>query len=90
MSWTDLAAADAVALADDGRLDGISPPLTAPEAFTLADLAAIAAELAGREVRRVTPADAEWRDAAVAPTLGRLLGRPPPTLRDVLRARLAG
>ena len=69
VSWTtraDLAAADAIVLAEDGRLDGVSPPLTAPEAFTLADLAAMASELNGREVKRVVVSDAEWRDAKVA------------------------
>jgi len=50
VSWTtraDLAEADAILLAEEGRLDGITPPLTAPEAFTMADLAAIASELTG-------------------------------------------
>lgn len=38
VSWTthtDLAEAAAIILADEGRLDGITPPLTAPEALTL-------------------------------------------------------
>ena len=69
VSWTpraDLAEADAVVLADEGRLDGVSPPLTAPEALTLADIAAIASELTGREIKRTVVADEEWRDAKVA------------------------
>ena len=69
VSWTaraDLAEADAIVLADEGRLDGVSPPLTAPEAFTMADLAAITSELTGREVKRVVVSDEEWRDAKVA------------------------
>lgn len=69
VSWTardDLAEADAVLLAEEGRLDGVTPPLTAPEAFTMADLAAIASELTGREIKRVTVSDDEWRDAKVA------------------------
>lgn len=69
VSWTaraDLAEADAVVLAEEGRLDGVSPPLTAPEAFTLADLAAIASEMTGREVKRVVVSDAAYRDAKVA------------------------
>ena len=64
VSWTaraDFAEADAILLAREGRLDGITPPSTAPEAFTMADLAAIASELAGREIRRVTVSDEEWR-----------------------------
>ena len=119
MSWTaraDLAEADAAVLVDEGRLDGITPPLTATEAFTMADLAAIASELTGREFKRVTVTDEEWRTAtlaqgvpepmadmllgfyqaarrgdfsAVDPTLGRLLGRTPMSMRDVLKVRLA-
>lgn len=118
VSWTaraDLAEADAVVLAEEGRLDGVSPPLTAPEAFTLADLAAIASEMTGREVKRVVVSDAAYRDAKVAegapspmaemlvkmfrdarrgvfaavdPTLERLLGRRPRTMRDALAAKL--
>ncbi len=69
VSWTaraDLAEADAIVLAEDGRLDGITPPLTSPEALTMADLAAIASELTGREVKRVVVPDAGWRDTKVA------------------------
>lgn len=69
VSWTardDLAEADAVLLAEEGRLDGVTPPLTTPEAFTMADLAAMASELTGREIKRVTVSDDEWRDAKVA------------------------
>lgn len=69
VSWTaraDLAEADAIILADEGRFDGITPPLTAAEAFTMADLAAIASELSGREVKHVTVSDQEWLNAAVA------------------------
>ncbi len=69
VSWTartDLAEADAILLAENGRLDGITPPLTAPEAFTMDDLAAIASELTGRTIKRVTVSDNTWRDATVA------------------------
>ncbi len=69
VSWTataDLAAADAHLLAEEGRLGGLTPPLTAPEALTLADLAALASELTGRGIKRVTISDDEWRDARVA------------------------
>ncbi len=69
VSWTtraDLAEADATLLAEEGRLDGVTPPLTAPEAFTMADLAAIASELTGRTIKRVTVSDTEWRDAKLA------------------------
>ena len=69
VSWTarnDLAAADAILLAEEGRVDGITPPLTAPEAFTMAELAAVASEITGREIKHVTVSDDEWRDARVA------------------------
>lgn len=69
VSWTaraDLAEADAILLAEEGRLDGVTPPLTAPEAFTMTDLAAAASELTGREIKRVTVSDDEWREAKVA------------------------
>ena len=69
VSWTarnDLAEADAILLAQKGQLDGITPPLTAPEAFTMAEIAAVASELTGREIRHVTISDDEWREARVA------------------------
>lgn len=63
VSWTtraDLAEADARILADEGRLSGLTPPLTALEAFTFADLAAIASELTGSEIKHVPLTDAQW------------------------------
>jgi len=69
VSWTtraDLAEADALLLAQEGRLDGITPPLTALEAVTLDEVAAIASEVAGREIKRVTISDDEWRQATIA------------------------
>ncbi|WP_327044041.1 NAD(P)H-binding protein [Microbispora sp. NBC_01189] len=63
VSWTahaDLAEAAAVALTEEGRLDDVTPPLTGPEALDLTDIAAIASELTGREVVRVTVPDDEW------------------------------
>ena len=74
VSWTahdDLAEAAAIALTDDGVLDGVTPPLTAAEALDLTDVAGILAELTGRPVVRVVVEDDEWRAAA----LGR--GMPP-------------
>ncbi|MFC0385812.1 Rossmann-fold NAD(P)-binding domain-containing protein [Muricoccus vinaceus] len=38
----------------------------APEVFTMAELATIASELTGREVKRVTVSDDEWLDATLA------------------------
>ena len=69
VSWTaraDLAEADAILLAEKGRLTGITPPLTAPEAFTMSDLAAIASERTGRNIKRVTISDDEWRNTKIA------------------------
>jgi uncharacterized protein YbjT (DUF2867 family) len=116
VSWTahaDLAEAAAIALTGEGRLDGMTPPLCASEALDLAGIAAIASELSGRPVTRVTVTDEEWRAglvshgvpgpqagmflglflasrqgefATVDPTLERLLGRPPMSMRDVLAA----
>lgn len=67
-SWTahdDLAEADAIALTRAGALDGVSAPLTAPHALDFADVAAIASDLTGREIRRVVVDDEEWLAAAV-------------------------
>lgn len=63
VSWTahaDLAEAAAAALTENGLLDGVTPPLTGPEALDLADVAAIASNLTGREITRVTVPDDEW------------------------------
>ena len=64
VSWTahaDLAEAAALILTDEGRFEGVTPPLTGTEALDLADLAAIATELGGREVKRTVISDDEHR-----------------------------
>jgi uncharacterized protein YbjT (DUF2867 family) len=69
VSWTthdDLAEAAAIALADDGRLDGITAPLTAPEAIDLEAVAAILSDLVGRTVTRVVVDDEEYRATMIA------------------------
>jgi NAD(P)H dehydrogenase (quinone) len=69
VSWTaraDLAEADAAILASDDAWDGITPPLTAGEAVTMAELAAIASEVTGRQVRHTTVSDDRWRDERIA------------------------
>jgi NAD(P)H dehydrogenase (quinone) len=69
VSWTthaDLAEAAAIALADERRLVGVTPPLTALEAFDLNDLVAIASEITGRAIKRITVSDAQWREAMVS------------------------
>lgn len=114
VSWTaraDLADADAAILAGNGSITGTAPPLTASEAVTMADIAAMASELTDRTIKRVVVSDEEWIGSKVAvgvprgmaelllgawiaarngdfaatdPTLEKLIGRPPQTMRDVL------
>ncbi|MFG2462965.1 NAD(P)H-binding protein [Streptomyces sp. NPDC048523] len=69
VSWTaheDLAEAAASALADDGALEGITPPLTAPHTLDFADVAEILSRITGRTITRVVMDDDEWTSAAVA------------------------
>jgi NAD(P)H dehydrogenase (quinone) len=63
VSWTahaDLAEAAAIILADEGRFDGATPPLTAPDALDLEDIATLLGKLTGRAIRRVVVDDGEW------------------------------
>lgn len=67
ISWTahaDLAEAAAIAMSK-GALDGITPALTGSEALDLRDIAAIAAELAGRPIRRVVVSDDAYLERLV-------------------------
>ena len=69
VSWTaraDLAEADGAILTANGAMDGITPPLTAADAVTMADVAMIASEVSGREVRHVMVTDDAWRDERVS------------------------
>ena len=69
MSWTsraDLAEADALVLAGAGRFDAVTPPLTAAQAVTMSDIAIMASEVTGREIKHVVVSDEEWRDAKIA------------------------
>lgn len=69
ISWTtraDLAQADAAILAGQITLNGISPPLTSGVAITMAELASIASEVTGREIKHQTISDDEWRSTKVA------------------------
>lgn len=62
VSWTahaDLAAAAARILAEEGRFDGPTPPLTASEALDLRDVAGLLSGVSGRPVRREVVPDAE-------------------------------
>ncbi len=65
VSWTahaDLADAAAAILADEGRFDGPTPPLTAARAFTIDDLARIATDVTGRAFTRTTAPDDRFRE----------------------------
>ncbi|MDB4942718.1 MAG: NAD(P)-dependent oxidoreductase [Labilithrix sp.] len=81
VSWTahrDLADAAATILADEGRYEGPTPPLTGGEALDLADLAALASS-AGRPMRRTVVTDDAFRAAMTArgvpaPVIGIALG----------------
>lgn len=62
IAWTthaDLAAATARILID-GAFDGPTPPLTGPTALTMAEVAAIATRVTGRDIRHVVVSDDEY------------------------------
>ena len=120
VAWTthaDLAAAAARILADEGRIEGPTPPLTAAHAHDLAEVAAMLTQETGRTIERRTIADDEQARrlaaaglppkivdttlaiyraaranefAATDPMLGRLIGRAPIALREVLAKRSDG
>ncbi len=69
VSWTthaDLAEAAAVILADEGKFDGPTPPLTSSRALDLTQLGDLLADLTGRPSRRVTVPDDAYRAGMVA------------------------
>ena len=62
-SWTahsDLAEAAAAILVNEGRFNAATPPLTGSEALDFTDLAALASQATGREIRRITVNDDEY------------------------------
>ncbi|MEV4236430.1 MULTISPECIES: NAD(P)H-binding protein [unclassified Nocardia] len=64
VSWTahvDLADAAAAILTEEGRFDGPTPPLTAAQAIDFDEIAALAAALTGRTIKRITVSDEEFR-----------------------------
>ena len=68
VSWTaraDLAEADAAILAGDEGWDGVTPPLTATEAVTMAEIAAMASDVLGHEVRHTVLSDEAWVEERV-------------------------
>lgn len=69
VSWTahgDLAEAAAIALHDQGTLDGVTPALTAGEAWDLEAVADALTDITGRRITRVVVDDAMWKESAVA------------------------
>lgn len=69
VSWTthdDLAEAAAIALTEGGGLDGITAPLTGPEAIDLEAVASVLSDLVGRTVTRVVVSDEEYRGSMIA------------------------
>jgi uncharacterized protein YbjT (DUF2867 family) len=114
VSWTartDLAEAAVAALTDKTLFDGVSPALTAAEAILFSDIASLASEVLGRDIKREVISEEEYRGAklsagypepvvdmlaslfaatrarefdVVDPTLERLLGRKPTSMRAIL------
>jgi uncharacterized protein YbjT (DUF2867 family) len=69
VSWTaraDLAEAAVIALTEEGRLDGITPPLTGSEALDFAAVAKIVSHFTGRKIRRITVSDGEYRESLLS------------------------
>lgn len=63
VAWTahaDLAQAAAAILAEGGRENGPTPPLTGREALDFADLARVASEVLGRPIRREVVSDEDF------------------------------
>jgi uncharacterized protein YbjT (DUF2867 family) len=66
VSWTahaDLAEAAATILADEGRFDGPTPPLTAEHAYDFAAIAPLLERITGRRATRSVVPDEEFRDS---------------------------
>ena len=120
VSWTtrdDLAEADAIILADEGRFDGPTPALTASRAIDLDEFAAIASDALGKPISRKVLSDEEFKAkmaargapegaakialglflaarngefATVDPTLEKMLGRSPISMRDLIAQKSKG
>ncbi|NUS12152.1 MAG: SDR family oxidoreductase [Streptomyces sp.] len=69
VAWTghdDLAEATAAVLADEGRFEGPTPPLTGPAALDFDAVAEIAAQVTGRPFTRTAVAAGDFREQALA------------------------
>lgn len=90
VAWTtqaDLAEAAALVLTRERPFDGPTPPLTAGQALTFDDVAAVLSELTAREVARETIADEDFVSALVSS------GMPEPAARfslGIFQAARAG
>lgn len=93
MSWTDradAAEAAAVILAGDRTFDG-PVTLTARQAATFDDIAAMASTISGREVQRIVMDDDEWVGDQVATSMPEAMARMMLTLfRAAREGRFAG
>jgi NAD(P)H dehydrogenase (quinone) len=68
VSWTDhddLADAAVAALTGPGVLDGVTAPLTAPDALDFAAVADVLSDVVGRRIERVVVDDEQWLATAV-------------------------
>ena len=69
VSWTahtDLAEVAAIALTQEGALEGVAPPLTATEMVDLEQVAAILSDITGRSIKRRVVDDEEWTQEKIA------------------------
>ncbi len=69
VSWTthdDLADVAVIALTEEERLNGLTPPLTASQALDLEDLAALASQLTGRTIKRTKVNDEGFRAGLIS------------------------
>lgn len=69
VSWTahaDLAEVAAIAVAQKGVFDGVTPPLTATEMVDLEEVAAILSDITGRTTTRVVVDDEQWKQEKIA------------------------
>ncbi|WP_405583597.1 SDR family oxidoreductase [Streptomyces sp. NBC_01190] len=69
VAWTghdDLAEATAAILADEGRFEGPTPPLTGPAALDFDAVAEVAAQVTGRPFTRTVVAADDFREQALA------------------------
>lgn len=69
ISWTahaDLAEAAAIALVNEGSLDGLTPALAPTKALDFTDIAAIVSEITGRSIKHITVSDEEYKKTMIS------------------------